>query len=110
VVNHQPGITAIRLQVREESRIFFWQSAGTYYLNMVISEKKFPQHLATLEQFFSQKILCMSYTGFFWVPIWCFFFWLPSGESSAPKNKCWSNWFKIGNGERPNLRFAFLDK
>jgi hypothetical protein len=52
---------------------------------MVISEKKNPQHLATLEQLFSQKILCMSYTGFFWVPIWCFFFSLPSGESSGPK-------------------------
>jgi hypothetical protein len=46
-MNHPPGISKIWLQVREESMkkfknpTIFWQSAGTYYLNMVTSEKKF---------------------------------------------------------------------
>jgi len=69
------GISQIWLQVRETSKIFkkscaiFWQPAGSYCLNMAISEFV-PWNLTTLMLFFHKFFSRMSPTGFFWVTKW----------------------------------------
>ncbi len=48
----------------------FWRPAGTYRLNMLISEEKNRKKLKSGDfgAFFFTKILCMSCTRFFWLP------------------------------------------
>jgi hypothetical protein len=75
VITHaQEEISQIWQQVKEESKqiqrvllYLYWLPARIYYLNMAIPDF-YPLKSGKFGTFSSKKILCLSCTGFFWLP------------------------------------------